>query len=108
VSEKRDLDSLVRIWEHWTQTDLVLRRAVRCTADDSAVHYALQDQVFTRLKPLMESKELSQATAAAVYAGMAVYMALVGGDEIFRKQWHQMCRDARLAHRRALAAVQQQ
>jgi hypothetical protein len=105
VNARSDLAGLVRIWEHWTDMDPSLRRAVYCTADNPSVGHTLQDQAFARIQRLQEGGDLSQATAAAVYAGTAVYMALLGADTLFKKTWQQMCHDAQVAHERALAAA---
>ena len=83
----------------------MLRRAVSCTGEHPSVQHACEDEAFAHVMRLLGDGEMSEGTAAAVYAGLAVYMALLGADTLFTKTWRHWCHNAQVTHRRALAAA---
>jgi hypothetical protein len=99
------LNELLHIWEHWTEGDSVLRRALQASAHDDGTHReALGKAIGLFLAAVRRARPGDSSTYAAVMAGGALLLTLQGVDEKDEFYWHRVARDAREAHQEALEA----
>jgi hypothetical protein len=99
-----NLDTLIGIWERWTDGNPVLRHAVQSVDGMGIDRYAPVDRVLKHLDPLMQSLRVGDvATSAALLAGWAVLFALEDTDGTMASMVRSTARDAEEAHQYACA-----
>ncbi len=119
LRDNADIESLVQIWEQWTDNDSVLRRAVHGTVSDASEQPELWQAVYTHMMVLLNSGQPFGGPAGiAVFAAEVVYRAFRGHDdvvewrwrngEVLTEFWYESLRSAQQQHLRVLAAMQEQ
>jgi hypothetical protein len=101
---RTNLNTLIDIWERWTDGHPVLLQAAQSMDGTETDHYVLVEQVLQHLDRLMQSWRVGDmATSAAILAGWAVLLALEDKDGTMAGIERSTARAAEEAHQYSCA-----